>query len=101
MSDPNEDLKPVEALTELLASDGWKLFQQAMAEQWGPSSQLRQIDRALEAIPPGDQEAVNQTVQQIRSSGNAINNALRWPSEQLQRLKATERKGFPGFRRRA
>lgn len=103
MSEP-EDLNEKEALTALLASDGWKVYQAAMAQQWGPSAQLQQIDLALKALPPGDQDAVNMTVQQIRSASNAIMAGLRWPAVRLEQLKAQRQAssglGF-GFRRRA
>lgn len=103
MNEPNEDLNEKEALTALLATDGWRLYQIEMAKQWGPEAQLRAIDQALSNLPAGHQEAVDSTVQQIRSASNAIMAGLRWPAEQLARLKAAEerRSIIPGFRRRA
>lgn len=98
---PAPDVNEREALKDLVESDGWQLFLSAVHAEWGPAAQLAQIDRALQDLPPGDQDAVNMQVQQIRSAANAITNALRWPTLRLAQLKKQqESKGF-GFRRRA
>lgn len=101
MSHP-EDLNEREALKALIESDGWKLFSAAVNEQWGPNAQIAQIDRALSQVERGNQEAVQDTVQQIRASARAALATLEYPSMRLAQIREKEQpKGFGRFGRRA
>lgn len=104
MSTPHPDINEKEAMTDLLASDGWHLFVTAVNAQWGPAAQIDQIDRALSALPRGDREAVEDTVQQIRAASKAALGVLDWPRTRLGQLASAEKQAagmLSGFRRRA
>jgi hypothetical protein len=96
------DINELEALTALLDSDGWKLFLEHVEKSHGPAASVQQIDAALQGVPRGDREAVEDTVQQIRARAKAAEALIAWPRERVTKLRA--KKAGPAttglFRRR-
>jgi LDH2 family malate/lactate/ureidoglycolate dehydrogenase len=99
VSDP--DVNELEALSALLASDGWALFLAAVEQTHGDTACMQQIDNALKAVDRGDHEAVQDTVQQIRARAKAVQAMVRVPGERVKQLKAKKEKPgmFQGLRR--
>lgn len=95
------DVNELDALKALIASDGWQLYQQAIRGAWGAEACMRQIDQALAGLPRGDQDAVNDTVQQIRASARAVQAMATWPESRVQTLQAQKpkAKGLAAWRR--
>lgn len=89
------DATPLEALSALVESDGWKLFLDAVDRMHGDAASVQQIDMALKAIDRGDTEAAHDTVQQIRARARAVQAMVRWPQEQIAAIKA--KKAKPGM----
>lgn len=93
---PTEDSSPdVAALRELLQSDGWRLFQALIEQEWGAAATLRKIDHALVEIPRGDRDAVNDTVQQIQASRREVLKVLGLPQARVSQLAPEEKSKQP------
>lgn len=86
------DSNPLEALTALIESDGWKLFLDAVDKMHGDAASVQQIDTALKAVDRGDISAAHDTVQQIRARARAVQAMMRWPEEQIATMKAKKAK---------
>lgn len=96
----DQDVQPLEALRALVSSDGWALFLAAVEAAHGDAACVRQIDTALGTLSPGDHDAVQDTVQQIRASARSVQRIVRWPAEEVKRLTAQQAKpSFLGRRR--
>lgn len=94
VSDP--DRSDLDALKDLLDSDGWELFTKAAAEQWGAEACIRHIDAALASVDRGDFDAQRETVAQIRASARAVEALVQWPKLRMEQLMNTDKpvKGF-------
>ena len=93
MSDP--DINRLEALSAMLASDGWAVFTEAADAMHGDAACVQQIDAELKTVDRGDLDAARDTVVQIRARARAVQAMLRWPEEQVKALKA--KKDKPGM----
>ena len=79
-----------EVLDSLQQHPGWALFCAHVEREWGVSG-LRfqqELDRALNLT---DNDACASQSRQIRSGQKIIMSLLRWPAEEMQRLKRVER----------
>ena len=77
----------LDALRDLVQSDGWKRYREYIESEWGDSACIRKIDEALRHTPAGDDAIVDQTVLQIRASARQIMRVIEWPTERLQILR--------------
>lgn len=85
-------MKPhVELLESLLQHPGWRLFERYVREEWGPQGVQfqRQLDNALDLA---DNNAAASQARQVRSGQKVILMLLRWPIEEMARLKRLEPK---------
>lgn len=84
----SEDASVRDALRDLLQSPGWQMFVEACQQQYGDSACIAHIDEALsqDRLRPGDHEAIQDTVQQIRASSRAVLSMIEWPAQQLAAL---------------
>lgn len=98
MSEPNTDER--DALKALIESDGWARFLKEIEATWGDAACMAHIDRALAAIPRGDQDAVTDTVQQIRAAARAVQQVAQWPVLRLEQLKPKAKADVGFFARR-
>lgn len=78
------------AWKDLLQSVGWSLFWQAVEEEWGAEVVLARMERALTAVPRGDQEAINDTVQQIQVARREIQKLRSIPAAKITALTPKE-----------
>ena len=99
MSEPTAEIDVKQALTDLIASDGWKLFLSAVEHQWGARACMALIDNALKELARGDREAEQETVAQIRSAARAVLAMSEWPHAQLAAMKAGAEEKRTGFNR--
>lgn len=62
----------IAALKELVASDGWRVFLQMVDAEWGAEQVLARQEAALADVERGNQDAINDTVQQIQNTRKAV-----------------------------
>jgi hypothetical protein len=91
------DVNPLEALTALVESDGWRLFLEAVDQMHGSTASVRAIDAALKQLDRGDVSGIQDTVQQIRARALAVQAMVRWPQEQIDKLRAKKAKASGMF----
>lgn len=99
----NDDTGERDALRDLLNSPGWTLFERFCESQYGDVACVQQIDRALAAIPLGDEDAVKDSIRQIRASATAVKYVLAWPKQRFDEVSTQkpDRSWMPGRRRTA
>jgi hypothetical protein len=97
MTDTEQGVR--DALRDLLQSDGWRLFREFCEQQYGDEACIEQIDRALGALPLGDQDAVQDSIRQIRASATAVKYVLAWPQQQYDELTKKPERGLFARRR--
>ena len=73
-------------LRELLQLAGWGHVCAYIDQTWGPEACLEKIDRALQALQPGDVEAERQTVLQIRAAAKQMQALKTWPVQRMREL---------------
>lgn len=90
----SEDVDPVvSALSDLLSSEGWRIFKDAASESWGPAGYGMEMQRALSTIPHGPDRAYElaKVAEQVDATARAVNQIIAWPSEEINR-RASPRK---------
>lgn len=93
---PTEDSSPdLASLRELLQSDGWRLFQALIEQEWGAAPTLTKIDRALATIERGDLQAVQDTVQQIQASRREVYKVIGLVQARVSQLAPEEKSKQP------
>src|SRR4051812_43753711 len=101
----DEDEKdPVRAaLSDLLQSEGWRVFKASAEHEWGPAGYGRRMQEALNTIPSGPERAYElaQVAELVDATAKAVNQIIAWPSEELRRRQppAPARRPFAGLRR--
>lgn len=89
-----------QALKELLESQGWTTFRDLVMQEWNAERVLAKQAEALSHIPRGEQDAINDTVQQIQSTRREILALLELPKQRLAQLTLKpSRRPFAGLRR--
>ena len=84
LSDTMTATEQQHALTDLLESDGWKLYLEQVAERWGPEASEQAIDAALADCPPDEEKAL---VSRIRDTFKGVRAQVQWPAERVRSLK--------------
>lgn len=84
--EPDSDVNELDALTALVASDGWRLFVDACQQTHGHEACVRAIDLAIGEIPAGEREAIHDTVTNIRYAARAVDALVRWPQDRIAAL---------------
>jgi hypothetical protein len=90
-----------QALEDMLRSDGWEVFESHMAIAWGAEAFERSVDQELEKN--GDPMNEVAVTRRIRDTFKGVRASLKWPEEQIRKLKdgtPVEPKGFERFMRR-
>lgn len=89
------------AWRDLAQSKGWALFWEAIDAEWGAEIVLARMDQLLAKIARGDQEAINDTVQQLQFARREIQSLRQIPTMKLQQLtdKPTSKSPFAALRR--
>lgn len=83
MSDHDDEVRD---LTDFLQSPGWTRFQALVMAEWNAERVLAKQAEALSQIPRGDQDAINDTVQQIQGTRREILALLDLPKQRLAQL---------------
>lgn len=89
----------VEALEDLLARPGWRLFWDHVKSEWGPTGHQfqAQMDQALDLT---DNDAAASQARQIRSAQKVIAGLMQWPQEEINRVKRQTETKEPSLTRR-
>lgn len=82
------DSTELEALSELVTSDGWRLFRERIDAEWGSRAVMRQIDSA---IVNSKGEPVENDIREIAAAARKIQVAVQWPESRVKELKAKGR----------
>lgn len=75
-----------EELDALIGSEGWRLFTAYVTSEWGPGGRAF-VAAVTQAADNRDDKNATDHLRQIITAQKYINAMLRWPEEQLQRLK--------------
>ena len=78
-----------EVLESLLASPGWQLFQQHVGDDWGPKAYAQRLKSAVSQARQVGKDAA-QAIELVDAANDAIADAMRWPGEEIMRLKRIE-----------
>lgn len=75
------------ALRDLVQSEGWRIFKEAVDGEWGPVGYGREMQRALSTIPHGPDRAYElaRVAEQVEATAQAVHQILAWPAEELKR----------------
>jgi len=73
-------------LDRLVTSEGWRLFTAYVEREWGVSG-VRFQQELTKALDQGDNNAAASQARQIVSAQKVIASLLRWPGEEVVRLK--------------
>lgn len=90
----------LEALTDLLSSDGWLRFQAFIEQEWGAEAYARKIDQAIVAAKNAGHSAEGD-ICEIGAAARAVRIAAQWPAKRLAEIRGSRRKATGLFRRRA
>lgn len=84
----------LEALKDLVASDGWQVLQEHLAQAWGPEAYERAIDGALaKDHDPSDEIAITR---RIRDTFKGVRAEAAWVTTRIGELQAAvKRKHAP------
>lgn len=90
----------LEALDQLVHSEGWKRFTDMVDQQWGPSSAwfLEQLDKALAV----DGQGGTDHFRQVRSAQREIQKVMQMPAQRIAKIKTASQQpsgDFVGSRR--
>lgn len=77
-----------EALQDLLQSDGWRVLQRLVEENYSSERCLHAIDAAMSELAPGDSEVA--VVTQIRATWKAAPAILDLPATRLRALQSAQ-----------
>ena len=87
-----------ESLEHLLLSPGWAAFVAHVEQEWGPTGIRYQ--QALEtALNLTDSEAAASQALQVLAARKTVELLLKWPSEEIRRLKAKDSDPVPAMSR--
>ena len=102
MSTTDTDFDPLTALTDLVQSDGWKLFVAQANSEYGPVAYARGIDQIITGAR-GKNESPEIDLCALGAVVRKVQALLRWPDEQIGKLKAEKEQKPDGWawRRRA
>ena len=79
----------VEVLESLVTHPGWRLFQEHVAERWGPKAYAQALKDAVRQAREHRSDA-GHAIELVDAANEAIADIMRWPSEHLARLRAQE-----------
>ena len=89
----------VEALESLIGHPGWQIFAAHVGEDWGPKAYARRLKAAVSHARQHGTDAAA-AIEQVDAANEAIAEAMRWPSEELARLKRAQERPEPSMSRR-
>lgn len=77
-----------QALTDLLQSEGWKVFRAYLDKQWGPAGYGWQMQQALTEIPHGPERAYElaTVAERVDAVARVVNDLAVWPQERIREL---------------
>ena len=80
-----------EALESLVTHPGWSLFTQHVTHEWGANG-IRYAAEMEKALNLTDNNVAASQARQIIAARKTIENLMRWPEEELQRLQRAEQR---------
>lgn len=86
-------------LDSLQGHPGWVLFIDHVTQEWGPNGAFynAQLDRALNLL---DDNAAASQARQVRAGRHAIEALMRWPADEVARLRRSHGTSEPPQSRR-
>ena len=86
----------LEALDQLVNSDGWKIFTQVISREWGTSEGGGAffVDAVAKAVKAQDRDATDH-LRQICAAQREVQRVLTWPHKRLADLKKGDPKTTP------
>ena len=90
------------ALRDLVQSEGWKLFEAQISQEWGPSGYGRRMQEALAQVPNGPDRAfeIAAVAERVDATARAVEAIRRWPYEEIAKREPVKPKGpFAALRR--
>lgn len=76
----------LELLESLVEHPGWKLFQAHIREAWGPTAYAHRLKAAIGTARQLGKDA-SHALECVDAGNDAIADAMRWPSEEVAKLK--------------
>lgn len=93
----------LQALKDLVQSDGWQVLQAHLEQAWGDSACLDEIDKAIKGVDPIDELAVTK---RIRDTFKGVRAEASWVTKRISELEGAIKKKpiaivdrFKGLRR--
>jgi hypothetical protein len=86
--------REIDDLQQFVQSPGYARFKTFFEDAWGDSACIARIDRALTELKPGDQDAEDLTVLQIRAAAREIRKLVHWPEQRIDQLKGAKPKSM-------
>ena len=77
-------------LEALLSSPGWKAFEGFVGAEWGPKGYAQKIKAALHEARASNTNAAEAVIF-VDKVNDAVSDIMRWPLDELGRLKRLER----------
>jgi hypothetical protein len=84
----------VAALNDLLSSEGWRIFKESAAVEWGPGGYGRRMQEALSTVPHGPDRPYElaRIAEQVDATARAVEQIVAWPSEEVRRRAAPKQR---------
>lgn len=79
---------PLDALKQLVASEGWQAFRAHAEQQWSDRFVLDRIRQAVSGMPAGDELSQHESARNVLAAGEAVAQLLKWPEQEIQKLGA-------------
>ena len=86
-------------LEALITHPGWKLYASQIGEEWGPRAYAQKLKAAVQRAREHGKDA-GHAIELVDAANDAIADAMRWPGEELGRLKRSEQTHEPSLSRR-
>lgn len=78
-----------DALEQMLASVGWQLFTAHVGVEWGPKAYAQKLKAAVQHARSVGSDT-GKAIEIIDEANDAIAEAMRWPSEEVMKIRRQE-----------
>lgn len=78
-----------DALEALIGSQGWRDFLAYAGEQWGPKAYANKLKAAVSHARSVGKDA-SQAIELVDAANDAVADLMRWPADEIGRLKRSE-----------
>lgn len=76
----------LDALKQLVASEGWQEFSRYARSQWSDAFVLDRISRAVSGTVAGDELTQHESARNLLAAREAVMQMLAWPEQEIERL---------------